>query len=262
MPRKYIPLPLSLELNSNSLYNFLNNNFCKYIYKRGKYANQSCYTKTYEKSEYCKKHNSMLDKINTNYKIRSNTSRCLYMTKNGKCDRKTNDHYCKYHKPLELKIEPTKYNISRIKIIDDLSIEREISVNNLQLIKYEPNNIINKIKLLYKKRLKRLKYKKNKKNKNKSTKPAENIKVIKIKENLFKENNNYYTINFYEKKVIADNINGIKCIYCNTIRYTNSGPCTYPNCYNRSFDNYEFIKYYNIHGKHKISIYNKMINST
>lgn len=267
MPRKFIPLPLNSEINFEKIYNFIDNNFCKYIYKRGKYENQHCYIKKNEDKEYCKKHQKMIEKINKNYIARINKPRCLYITKNGKCNRKNeedNDHYCKYHKPLKLKLEPVKYNLSKIKIIDDLNKKIPI-VNNLQMIIYKPNHIKEKLeqmRLLYKKnkkKLKKLKYKKNRKNK--INNPDKN-KVIKIKENLFKEDNIYYTYNFYDIKVIADNINGIECIYCNTKRYTESGPCTYQDCFNRSFDDYVFKKYYKIHNKHKISIYNKLIKNS
>lgn len=78
---------------------------------------------------------------------------------------------------------------------------------------------------------------------------------------LLKEKDIYYTINFYDEKVIADNIEGIVCYYCNSVRYTNSGPCLNPNCFNRSFDDIEFKIYYSKHGKHKESIYNPFLNS-
>lgn len=260
MPRKHIPFPLSITPDENIFYNFLNNNFCKYKYKRGKYENQTCYIKNYKDTDYCKKHNTMLNKKNNNINIRINIPRCIYITNTGKCNRKVNNYYCKYHNPLNLILYPTIYDISKIKIVDKVERNKENINNNLQVIIYKPNNIIDQIIMLYKKnkkRLKKKKYKKNKKNKNKIL--NENDKGKMIKDNLFKDDNKYYTINFYDQKVIADNINGVICNYCKTIRYTNSGPCIYSDCYNRSFDDYEFRKYYNIHKKHKISIYNKLI---
>lgn len=71
----------------------------------------------------------------------------------------------------------------------------------------------------------------------------------------------WYTINFYDNIVLATNKNGIKCNYCNYIRYTNSGPCVNSDCYNRSFDDFEFKYYYKKNGKHKISKYNKLYDN-
>ena len=258
MPRKHIPFPLSINTDDNIFYSFLNDNFCKYKYKRGKYENQTCYIKKYNNTDYCKKHNTMLNKINNNINIRINTPRCIYITNTGKCNRKTDNYYCKYHNPLELKLEPAVYNISKIKVVDKLNINKEVINNNLQVTIYKPNNIIERIMMQHKKNKKRLKKIKYKKNKNK--KLTINNENEKIKENLFKNNNIYYTINFYDQKVIADTIDGIICNYCNYIRYTTSGPCVYADCYNRSFYDDEFRKYYRIHGKHKVSIYNKLIN--
>jgi hypothetical protein len=78
---------------------------------------------------------------------------------------------------------------------------------------------------------------------------------------LLKENDKYYTINFYDEKVIADNIDGIECFYCGSVRYTNSGPCLYPDCYNRKFEDTEFKIYYEKNKKHKQSIYNPFLNN-
>lgn len=46
----------------------------------------------------------------------------------------------------------------------------------------------------------------------------------------FKKNNKLYTINIYNKEIIADAPNGIKCYNCNIYRYTISGPCVNNNC--------------------------------
>ena len=46
----------------------------------------------------------------------------------------------------------------------------------------------------------------------------------------FRKNNKLYTINIYNKEIIADAPNGIKCYNCNIYRYTISGPCVNNNC--------------------------------
>ena len=46
----------------------------------------------------------------------------------------------------------------------------------------------------------------------------------------FKKNNKLYTINIYNKEIIADAPNGIPCYNCNISRYTISGPCINYNC--------------------------------
>lgn len=121
--------------------------------------------------------------------------------------------------------------------------------------------LYNKIKR--KREKKRLK---NKKKKERRKAKLEQTTVYETKSNkpmngvLLKENDNYYTINFYDEKVIADNLHGVECYFCGTLRYTNSGPCLYPDCYNRSFEDTEFRIYYDKHGKHKKSIYNPFIN--
>lgn len=76
---------------------------------------------------------------------------------------------------------------------------------------------------------------------------------------LLQENDKYYTINFYDEKVAADCVEGILCNYCSSIRYTQSGPCINANCYNRTFDDIEFVIYYKKHKKHKKSIYNPFL---
>lgn len=110
-----------------------------------------------------------------------------------------------------------------------------------------------------KKRLKNKKKKERRKAKMCQTIISENKTNRQTNGLLLKEKDKYYTINFYDEKVIADNIEGIICHYCNTVRYTNSGPCLYPDCYNRSFEDTEFKIYYHKHGKHKESIYNPFI---
>lgn len=82
--------------------------------------------------------------------------------------------------------------------------------------------------------------------------------IKKKKGYLFYYNLNFYTINFYDEIVLATNIQGITCNYCNYTRYTDSGPCINPNCYNRKFDDSVFINYFNKNKKHKISNYNKI----
>ena len=123
--------------------------------------------------------------------------------------------------------------------------------------------LFNKIKL--KREKKRIKNKNKKERRKVKIYSSDKLDISKDMKNknqaiIIKENNMYYTINFYDKKVIADCIEGIICNYCNSIRYTSSGPCINPNCYNRSFDNIEFEIYYKIHKKHKESIYNTILN--
>lgn len=111
-----------------------------------------------------------------------------------------------------------------------------------------------------KKRLKNIKKKERRKAKMYQTPVSELESNNKTNGVLLKEKDNYYTINFYEEKVIASCVEGIECNFCGSLRYTNSGPCLYPDCYNRSFGDTEFRIYYDIHGKHKKSIYNPFIN--
>lgn len=115
---------------------------------------------------------------------------------------------------------------------------------------------------------KRLKNKKKKERRKIKILQSHNSHISEIYENknitngiLLKEDNIYYTINFYEEKVIADSVEGVICSYCNSIRYTSSGPCINSNCYNRSFDDLEFKIYYDKHKKHKKSIYNHFLNN-
>ena len=124
--------------------------------------------------------------------------------------------------------------------------------------------LFNKIKI------KREKKKEKKRNKNKIKKERRKLKLyqepISVSKNipngyLLKENDKYYTIDFYDEKVVADCIEGILCNYCSSIRYTNSGPCINANCHNRTFDNIEFVIYYKKHKKHKKSIHNPFLNN-
>lgn len=48
----------------------------------------------------------------------------------------------------------------------------------------------------------------------------------------FKKNNRLYTINYYNKEVIADVPAGIICHNCGIKRYTKTGPCVNYNCKN------------------------------
>lgn len=73
---------------------------------------------------------------------------------------------------------------------------------------------------------------------------------------LFKENGIWYTYNLYEEKIKANEIKGIKCVYCNYIRY-NTNPCIFKDCKNRKFGDTEFKIYKEINGKELESKYNK-----
>lgn len=72
---------------------------------------------------------------------------------------------------------------------------------------------------------------------------------------LFNEENNLYTYNLYEEKIIADRPEGLYCYYCGFTRY-NASPCVFRNCKNRKYGDFEFRKYKDINKKEMESIYN------
>lgn len=266
MVRKYIPVPIHEKEKFNQenyIDKYITINFCKYIFKKGMYEGKKCSISCYKESGYCKKHFVILERKKYSEIKRNNIQRC------NKCNRRSieNELYCTNHKSL-CKNKKT-----------EISIHNNFNKNNLQIIKYVPNifsNIINihlvenkkekkkKNKQRYKnnKRLKKLKKLDHIKNKENSEINFDYKKILKYKKGiLFKENNIWYTYNIYEKKTIADHIDGNQCVHCGFIRYTKSGPCIYADCINRSFDDSVFHTYYNINNKELLSKYNKRIKS-
>lgn len=173
---------------------------------------------------------------------------------------------------LNIKIlDPSKSNIILKNNLNNNDLKKDIEdyLFNLNSKKNIFKSLImivilfNKIKL--KREKKRIKNKKKKERRKAKIFQSHNSHISDPSENasnvLFKEDNVYYTINFYDEKVIADNIEGVVCYFCNSIRYTNSGPCINPNCYNRTFSDTEFRIYYDKYGKHKESIYNPFLNN-
>lgn len=74
---------------------------------------------------------------------------------------------------------------------------------------------------------------------------------------LFKEDNKYYTYNFYEEKKVADIPDGDCCMKCGYTRFTTSGCCIYRDCENRKYGDFEFEEYKKINVKECKSKYNK-----
>lgn len=180
----------------------------------------------------------------------------------------------------------TKKTLSNIRIFE-LSKSKTILKNNLNNFEKDINNYLFNLRckknilkslivftILYnktkiKREKKRIKNKRKKDKRKAKLFLSHNSHIPETSENsknipnglLLKENNKYYTYNFYDEKVIANNIDGVICYYCNSIRYTSGWPCINPNCCNRSFSNIEFEIYYDKHGKHKESIYNPFFNN-
>jgi hypothetical protein len=151
-------------------------------------------------------------------------------TKNrGLCKKicKINEDGCIFHKDKNNEIVKQNDNIgikTNVNNYDNnLKIENKSS-NGFPLEINKNNKKINRKKKIY--------------IPNNITCPYENdefptLRQTQIPGQIFKKNNKLYTINIYNKEIIADAPNGIKCYYCNTIRYTQSGPCVNYNCKNK-----------------------------
>lgn len=196
----------------------------------------------------------------------------------GYCKRICSGYACKYHLKyvdinnnfiLKSDVSDTFEDVTIHKDICKNIINRDI-LSNIKIfdppksniiLRYDLNTDINNYIFNFKKKREKKREKKNERRKAKIlqshnshiSEPSD--ETIDIPNGvLLKENNIYYTINFYDQKVVADNIEGIKCYYCKSMRYTNSGPCLNPNCHNRSFDDTKFKKYFNINKKQSKSI--------
>lgn len=262
MVRKYILIPID-EKNKFNKENYLNEyirkNLCKYIFKKGTYEGQYCNITCYNEGEYCKKHFKLLEKKKEVEDKKNKVSRCIHIS-TYKCYRRSieNELFCKNHKSF-INNKNNESNIYGQRNIPDDKVIFNKKINRVEDISVDRKK--QRIKN------KRLNYKKNKKLKKKLQKHKEKEdtifnynEILKSKSGiLFNDKGIFYTYNLYEQKVIADCIDGVKCLHCNYIRYTESGPCIYADCENRSFDDYEFIKYYKINNKELISKFNNKI---
>jgi hypothetical protein len=261
MVRKYIPIPINEKNHFNKenyLDTYIDGSFCKYIFKKGVYEGQLCDIKCH-KNNYCKKHFKLLERKTISEDKRMKIQRCTYISKiYNKCNRKCieGEEYCINHRSCKSKIKKT----------NNLNLNN----NNIHLSnKCDNINLHLNQKMKEKRKKKKLRHKKNKKlrkeilsiNNKKYTNIFDYNKILDNKKGLlFKEDNILYTYNLYEQRVIVDCIDGIQCVYCNYIRYTNSGPCIYADCENRKYGNIEFIIYQKINGKELISKYNEKLN--